>query len=436
VDVKWSEAGTPAERVSDRLLPPYRSHRGHDRNRDGYQTDIKPLEIVMFMRAVKSRTAFEQMKRRGARTVTPTELKSVTPDATSKDHFVIIDAVGLEPEKMEDTQPLERKRNVSLDKLFELVTFGNREPDILSSVAARLSRLDRQLTPNDRIALTEVAQGQPLCAIAGEIVAALDPDRHIDAARTQNNTNEPTDEQIAQARQQLLQQAAKPLSANPALRNLILSVKKSYEQIIDTVNQDQLLEAGPAEAVRERAMRMVQSFEQFLQEHKDEIEVLQILYSKPYAVGLSLKQVKALAAMLEKPMDGSPRATPDQLWHAYQRLDGSHVHGSRTEVAADLVNLVRFAIKQKDELMTRRAEIEERFSAWLKQHQGAGVSFTPDQLRWLEAIRDHIAASLAVDEDDFDLDPFVQWGGLGKAQLVFGERLFPLLSELNEVLAA
>ncbi len=399
-------------------------------------TDIKPLEIVMFMRAVKSRTMFEQMKGRGARTVTATELRSVTPDGTSKDHFVIIDAVGLEPEKMQDVQPLEKKRNVSLDKLFELVTFGNREPDVLSSIASRLSRLDLQLTPNDRTALNDAASGKPISAIASEIVAALDPDRHVDAARAANNTNEPTDEQIALARKKLLQEAAKPLAGNPGLRNLILSVKKSYEQIIDTVNQDQLLEAGPAEVVRERALRMVQSFEQFIRDNKDEIEVLQILYSKPYAAGLSLKQVKALATVLQKPMDGSPRATPDQLWHAYQRVDSSHVHGSKTEVAADLVNLVRFALKQKDELMPRRSEVEERFSMWLKQQRSAGVSFTGDQLRWLQAIRDHIAASLAVDEDDFDLDPFVQWGGLGRAQQVFGDSFFPLLTELNEVLAA
>src|SRR5207249_214011 len=149
---------------------------------------------------------------------------------------------------------------------------------------------------------------------------------------------------------------------NPALRNLILGVKKSYEQIIDTVNQDRLLDAGPAEAVRERALRIVQSFEQFLRDHKDEIEVLQILYSKPYAVGLSLKQVKALGSMIEKPIDGSPRLSPDQLWHAYERLDASHVSGSRTEVAADLVNLVRFALKQKSELMPRRSEVESRFA--------------------------------------------------------------------------
>jgi type I restriction enzyme R subunit len=147
-------------------------------------TDIKPLEIVMFMRAVKSRTMFEQMKGRGARTVSSTELRDVTPDGHSKDHFVLIDAVGLEPEKMEETQPLERKRNVSLDKLFELVTFGNRDPNVLSSIASRLTRLDRQLTPNDRTALTETANGQTLSSITSELVSALDPDRQAEAGRT------------------------------------------------------------------------------------------------------------------------------------------------------------------------------------------------------------------------------------------------------------
>src|SRR5262249_50344399 len=151
---------------------------------------------------------------------------------------------------------------------------------------------------------------------------------------------DPSEDQIAEAAKLMLQAAAKPLASNPKLRNLIVSIKKSYEQIIDTVNKDQLLDAGPAAAMHDRALRMVQSFEQFLAKNKDEIEVLQILYSKPYAVGLSLKQVKSLAAAIEKPMDDAPRLRPDQLWHAYERLDSTHVRGSHTEVAADLVNLV------------------------------------------------------------------------------------------------
>jgi len=284
--------------------------------------------------------------------------------------------------------------------------------------------------------LVDAGGGRPLASIAGDIVAALDPDRQIEAARALSGAAEPTGEQIAQTRQRLLHEAATPIAANPTLRNLILAVKKSYEQIIDTVNQDRLLEAGPAQAVRDRALRMVQSFEKFILDHKDEIEVLQILYSKPYAVGLSLKQVKSLAAMITKPIDGSPVATPDQLWRAYERLDAAKVRGSHTEVAADLVNLVRFALRQKGELVPRRAEAADRFAAWLAKQESAGATFSGDQLRWLEAIRDHIAASLSVEPDDFELDPFINWGGLGRAQQVFGDQLFPLLTELNEVLAA
>jgi type I restriction enzyme R subunit len=436
---EWVSSGLTAEQRLTEFRTAYNPRIAVTVDMIATGTDIKPLEIVFFMRAVKSRTMFEQMKGRGSRTLTSTELQNVTPDGRFKDHFVIIDAVGLEPDKMQETQPLERKRNVSLEKLFELVTFGNRDEDVLSSIAARLARLDRELTPNDRTALTETANGQTLAAIAGEIVFALDPDRHIEAARAAAHLPsdvEPNEEELAQARKQLLHQAAKPLAANPALRNLILGIKKSYEQIIDTVNEDRLLEAGPAEVVRERALRMVQSFEQFLRDHKDEIEVLQILYSKPYAVGLSLKQVKALATLIEKPVDGSPHLTPDQLWRAYERIDAAHVRGSRTEVAADLVNLVRFALKQKPQLEPRRAEVESRFAAWLQQQQSAGVLFEQDQLRWLEAIRDHIASSLAVEPEDLELDPFNRWGGLGRAQLVFGDRFLPLLNELNEVLAA
>jgi len=157
-------------------------------------------------------------------------------------------------------------------------------------------------------------------------------------------------------------------------------------------------------------------------------------------VGLSLKQVKALANMIEKPpsdnLAGSPRLNSDLVWHAYERIDAAHVRGTRTEVAADLVNLVRFALKQKPQLEPRRAEVESRFASWLRAQQSAGVQFEQDQLRWLEAIRDHIASSLAVEPEDLELDPFNRWGGLGRAQQVFGDRFLPLLDELNEVLAA
>jgi type I restriction enzyme R subunit len=65
----------------------------------------------------------------------------------------------------------------------------------------------------------------------------------------------------------------------------------------------------------------------------------------------------------------------------------------------------------------------------------ASVTFTGEQLAWLNLIRDHIATSLSIDPEDFDLAPFSQQGGLGKAHQLFGAELPKLLDELNEVLA-
>ena len=100
-----------------------------------------------------------------------------------------------------------------------------------------------------------------------------------------------------------------------------------------------------------------------------------------------------------------------------------------------MVSLVRFALRQEDALVPYASRCEQRFEQWLAQQRSAGVQFTPEQ-EWLELIRDHVAASMGIEMDDFEYAPFAQKGGAGKAYQVFGERLEPLLSELNEVLAA
>ena len=105
-------------------------------------TDVRPLECVMFLREVRSRSLFEQMTGRGTRVVTATELQAVTPDAEAKTHFIIVDAVGACETDLVDTHPLEKKPSVSFEKLLDAVAFGNREKDVLSSLASRLARLE------------------------------------------------------------------------------------------------------------------------------------------------------------------------------------------------------------------------------------------------------------------------------------------------------
>ena len=113
-------------------------------------TDIKAVEVVMFMRAVKSRAFFEQMKGRGVRIIKPDDLQSVTPDAKAKDHFVIVDAVGVCEQDKTDSRPMEQKPTVSFEKLMQAVAFGNTEDDVLSSLAGRLARMEHRLDDRRR----------------------------------------------------------------------------------------------------------------------------------------------------------------------------------------------------------------------------------------------------------------------------------------------
>jgi type I restriction enzyme R subunit len=399
-------------------------------------TDIKPLEVVMFIRAVRSRNFFEQMKGRGVRVINDTDFQAVTPDARSKTHFVIVDCVGVCEQELTDARPLERQPTISFEKLLQAVAFGSTDPDILSSLAGRLVRLDRRLGKTEQQAIQEMAGGLSVRTLAANIIAALDPDRQIEAARTAAGLAEdvtPTVEQVTQAAQALLSQAVAPIATNPALRDQLIALRQRFEQTIDTLSQDVVLEATYSPEARERAQTLVASFEQFIQEHKDEITALQVLYSQPYARRLRFADIRALAQAIQAP----PRSwTPEVLWRAYETLDQSKVRGSGGRMLTDIVALVRFALHQRDELVPFAEQVEARFQRWLAEQEGRGRRFTQEQRRWLELIRDHIAGSLGIDMGDFDYAPFAQRGGLGKVYQIFGKELGGLLQELNEVLAA
>jgi type I restriction enzyme R subunit len=333
---------------------------------------------------------------------------------------------------MNETKPLERKRNVSLEKLLELVAFGNRETDVLSSIASRLARLDRQLTQEDRDELKGITGNWTIANIANGLVRALDPDEQLKAAQKSSGKEEPTLEEIAKVSQGLLAHAAQPIVTNPKLRQRLVDLKKSFEQVIDTVSKDQLLTAGVSKDGRDRAANLVKSFEKFIEDNKDEITALQILYSRPYKQRLKHEQLYELWKAVQRPKQpGVAPIAPERVWQAYEVLDKSKVRGSATKLMTDLVSLVRFAVHQDNELRPFKEDVSARFDKWM-----VGRNFTEEQKQWLVAIRDHIAASVSIEADDFELPPFSQWGGLGKASKVFGAELQPILDQLNEALAA
>jgi type I restriction enzyme, R subunit len=400
-------------------------------------TDIKPLEIVMFMRAVKSRNFFEQMKGRGVRVIRDNDFQAVTPDAKSKTHFVIVDSVGVCESALNDTYPLERKRLVSFHKLLQVVTFGNTEPATLSSLVSRLARLEQRLSIEDLDSLKQAADGQTLKEITHRIVKSLNPDRTIEVARSQCNLDakdKPSQDQIDQAAAALRHEAVLPIVTNSAFREKILNLKKRSEQTLDVISQDELTEAAFSEEAKKRAQSLVTSFEQFINEHKDEITALQVIYSRPHAERLRFEDVKELAAEINTP----PRSwTTESLWHAYETLDRSRVRGANaTRLLTDIVSLVRYALHRDDELVPFADEVNGRFRNWLAQAEARGRKFSDEQRVWLELIRDHLASSLSIELDDLEYTPFAQRGGTSRAYQTFGDDLLPLLDELNEVLAA
>jgi len=397
-------------------------------------TDIKPIECVMFMRTVKSRVLFEQMKGRGVRVIDKNDLQAVTPDAGAKTHFVLIDCVGISETKMADTQPLERNKAVAFKSLLQRVGMGGTDPDHLSSLASRLARLDKRCSSKEAKQISDASGGLALTDITHAIVEALDPDRQVDKARLDNGLGakaEPTEEQIAVASKELLRAAAKPIAENPNLRNLLVDLKKSFEQIIDEVSKDELLGTGFSV---EKARGIIESFEQFLEENKDEIDALQFFYSQPYRERLRYSDIKAIHERISAP----PRNwTEKKLWEAYQLVEANKVRGASAERRlTDIVSLIRYALHKDDELVPFSGKVHERFDNWLAQQENEGRTFDDDQRRWLEMIRDHIATSLEMDLGAFEYTPFVEEGGLGRATQVFGKDLRTLLDELNGVLAA
>jgi type I restriction enzyme R subunit len=396
-------------------------------------TDVKPLECLIFMRNVKSIGYFEQMKGRGTRTISSTDFKAVTPDAENKTHFVIVDAVGVCDSLKTDIRPLDRKKSASFEELLKSVAVGIRDEDTLSTLVSRLARMDKELQDKDREELKEAAEGKPLKQITNRLLDAIDPDRQEERAKEIFKTETPTEEQIQEVVKELVKIACEPFD-NPKLRNTLIEIKKRNEQIIDAVSKDNLISSGFDPKAAEKAQSTIESFKQFIEENKDELTALQIIYSKPYGERhITYEQIKQLAEAIEKP---PYHLTPDLVWQAYEKLEESKVKGAGPQkLLTNIISLVKYAIGESQILQPFPETVNERFQTWLTEQERTGQQYTPDQMEWLIMIKRHISTSLKIEMDDLQMAPFYERGGPVKAYKLFGEKLGGIMDELNGALA-
>lgn len=406
-------------------------------------TDVKPLEILLFMRDVRSRGYYEQMKGRGVRSLDFESLRKVSNSADSaKSRFVLIDAVGVEKSCKTDARPLERKPGVPLKDLLISVAIGARDEDTVLSLANRLVRLAKQLDHKAQVRIEQQAGGLGVGTLGKMLINALDPDRIVSTAianakargisRTEDDL---TKQELDEACAQCLLAACKPFD-KPELRDEIESARREREQIIDHVNLDQVTFAGYSAQAEAQAQQIIQTFTDYIAQHKDEIQALSFFYQQPYQRrALTFDMIEALHDALSRP---PLMLTTERLWSAYARVKQTQVKGADLKrQLTDLVALVRFAIGLDNELKPFKDTVDKRFQEWIFRHNAQRTtSFNAEQTDWLRMIKDHIASSCCITRDDFDYAEFANNGGLQKAWSLFGKDLDSVMAEMNEGLVA
>lgn len=393
-------------------------------------TDVKPLECLIFMRDVKSKNYFEQMKGRGTRVLKADDLKKVSPSAQAKTHYVIVDAVGVTKSMKTASQPLDTKPSIPFKDLAMGLMMGDRSEDTVSSLAARLSRLDNKLDTKDQQKIRAEA-GTSLTAIVRDLFDAIDPDK-IEAEAKDAGHAEPDDDAMQAAREERIKRAANVFTG--PLIKLIETIRRDNEQTIDHDNLDELTRAEWAGDAAENAKQITQEFTEYLEENRDRIEALTIYFNTP--ARRSQVSYAMIKDVLKKLTEDRPRLAPLTVWRAYAHLDDYKGSNPASDLTA-LVALIR-RVTGLDESLTRHSDrVRRNFQNWvLKRHAGHGEKFSEEQMAWLRMIRDHLATSFTIERDDLDRTPFDSKGGMGQMYALFGDGMDEVMTEINEALSA
>ena len=394
-------------------------------------TDVKPLECLIFMRDVRSKNYFEQMVGRGTRTIGVDDLQKVTPSATeNKDHFVIVDAVGVTKSKKSETRSLERKPTVSMKELMMNVALGDKSEDTLTSLANRITRLNKQMTEKEHKEFKENV-GLPARDLANNLLNAFDEDIIAEKANSLVLFGVPTQKDMEKAKKELLDEATKPFY-NPDNRDFIENIRRSHDQVIDTVNLDSVVFAGFDSQKEENADKVITSFKEFIEENKDEIIALRIIYNESYKDRpMMIEQLKSLYEKLKK-----KNITIDRLWDCYYIKFTDKVKRGTVAQLTDLISIIRFEIGAMDELTSFADRVNANFKEWTFRKNAGYSQFTEEQMEWLRLIKDHIISSLSILDEDLDYTPFDHKGGLLGFYDAFGDNYKNILNEMNIALVA
>lgn len=311
-------------------------------------TDVKPLEIVMFMRDVESATLFIQMKGRGVRKIDDNALKNVTPNADTKDVFYLIDCVGVTEHGYSIPGPTvgtQQGSFLSLEKLLEKISLGNVSDEYLYDLAGRLSRINNhKASESQRREFAEKA-GKAMYEIASDIY------EHLDAMPEYESINQHNTER---------KHLVAPIANKPDVRELLLIIARGHVTILQP-GEDKITQS---EFSLEEANSTAEAFSKYINDHRDEIEALRLIYNNQVEP-LRYDMLKDLENKLKM---ANYRFATAALWKTFSLIYPDKVYlpteKDKLNALTNIIQLVRFAIHQQNSLDTFLHTSRQRFELW------------------------------------------------------------------------
>jgi len=349
-------------------------------------TDVKPLEVVMFMRDVQSLPLYVQMKGRGVRTIGDEQLRNVTPNAFSKDCFFLVDAVGVTEHEMHiptaGTDD-EHKETITFKRLLELITHGNVTDQYLRMLASRLARIHKKCNDEQRNKLTELATID-MKELSSAIFTAIEQN----LLPPFKDINQPNNERKG---------LVGGIINHPEARQYLLILNAGFVEIL-MPGEDTLISKGFSV---EDAKDTTDAFEKYCNEHRDDIEALRIIWNNEgepltYAVLKDLENKLKMA---------NNRFSASRLWNSYSLVSPKDVrkHTTKEEQSAmtNIIQLVRYAFHQIEKLDSVYATAQQYFNLWCGQRNNEK---TPKQIEVMRQVVDYVASNGAVTIKDIRED--------------------------------
>ncbi len=347
-------------------------------------TDVKPLEVVMFMRDVQSLPLYVQMKGRGVRTIGDEQLRNVTPNAFSKDCFYLVDAVGVAEHEMHiPSAGTDDKGTITFKRLLELITHGNVTDQYLRMLASRLARIYNKSDDEQRNKFAELATID-MKELSSAIFTALDQQ----LLPPFEDINQPNNERKG---------LVGGIINHPDARQYLLILNAGFVKIL-MPGEDTLISKGFS---IEDAKDTTDAFEKYCNEHRDDIEALRIIWNNEgepltYAVLKDLENKLKMA---------NTRFSCSRLWNSYSLVSPKDVrkHATKEEQYAmtNIIQLVRFAFHQIEKLDSVCATAQQYFNLWCGQRNNEK---TPKQIEVMRQVVDYVASNGAVTIKDIRED--------------------------------